>query len=545
MINKQKHCLKSYYEEFKMENKLQRLPLGRQSFEILRENKYLYVDKTKDILKLIESGDIYFLSRPRRFGKSLLVSTLEELFKGREELFKDLYIYDKWDWNKKYPVISLSMDEIENKTNDKLETDLLVMIENIAKKNNIKLNEKGSYVVKFSQLIEELSYANGSKVVVLIDEYDKPITDNIDDFALADDNRKTLRKFYGTLKNADKYIKFIFITGISKFSKTSIFSGLNNTTDISLDDNYSTICGYTKYELKNYFNDYLNKCSEINNKESIESLIEEIDNWYDGYSWDGRNFVYNPWSVLNLFRTNIFDNYWFESGTPSFLIKIIEKYGTIEEKLLKPQTVSASAFSNFKLKNLNLTATLMQTGYLTIKKRIEFDGRYEYTLDIPNKEVKESLFTYILSLYTGYDIEEIITIINKMRKQLKNLDSIGFNDSVNELLTEIHSILHQNADDFYYQSVFIAWFIGLGFKIDSEVSTNIGIVDSVIEIDDFIVICEIKHDNKDSHDKLIKEALDQIKNKEYYRKYLKRNKKIIFLAIAFNNKKAKTVIEEL
>jgi hypothetical protein len=439
-----------------MENKLQRLPFGRQTFKILRENDYLYVNKTKDILKLIESGDIYFLSRPTRFGKSLLVSTLEELFKGNEELFKGLYIHDKWDWNEKYPVISLSMDEIENKTNDKLEEDLLVMIENIAKKNNIKLNEKGSYIIKFSQLIEELSYSTGSKVVILIDEYDKPITDNIDDFDLADANRKTLRKFYGTLKNTDKYIKFIFITGINKFSKTSIFSGLNTPTDISLNDNYSTICGYTKDELKTYFNSYLNKCAKINNNETVESLIEEIDNWYDGYSWDGQNFVYNPWSVLNLFYENIFGNYWFESGTSSFLIKIIERYGVIEDKLLKSQTVSASVFSNFKLKNLNLTATLMQTGYLTIKKRFKIDRRYEYTLDIPNKEVKESLFTYILSIYTGYDIEDIITIISGMRKQLKNLDNTGFNNSVNELLAEIPNILHQNADDYYYQSVFIA-----------------------------------------------------------------------------------------
>jgi hypothetical protein len=528
-----------------MENKLQKLSLGRQSFKILRENKYVYVDKTKDILKLIESGDIYFLSRPRRFGKSLLVSTLEELFKGSEELFKDLYIHDKWDWNEKYPVISLSMARLENATSDELKKDISTMIDNIAKKNNIKLNEKGSYVLKFPQLIEELSDATGSKVVVLIDEYDKPITDNIDDFSLADANRKILRKFYGTLKDVDAYIKFIFITGISKFSKTSIFSGLNNTTDISLNDNYSTICGYTKDELKTYFNDHLNRCAEINNNESVESLVEEIDDWYDGYSWDGQNFVYNPWSVLNLFYENIFDNYWFESGTPSFLIKIIERYGVIEEKLLKPQTVAASVFSNFKLKNLNLTATLMQTGYLTIKKRAKIDRRYEYTLDIPNKEVRESLFSYILSIYTGYDIGDIITIISEMKKQLKNLDNTGFNNSVNELLAEIPNILHQNADDYYYQSVFIAWFIGMGFKIDSEVLTNIGRVDSVIEIDDFIVICEIKHDNKISHDKLIKESLDQIKDKEYYEKYLKRNKKIIFLAIAFNNKKAKTVIEKL
>jgi hypothetical protein len=198
------------------------------------------------------------------------------------------------------------------------------------------------------------------------------------------------------LKDSDDYIKFVFITGVSKFSKTSLFSGLNNLNDISLNDNYSTICGYTKNEFKNYFKDYLDIYCENHNEESVESLIGAVNDWYDGYSWDGENFVYNPYSILNLFSENIFDNYWFESGTPTFLLKLIEEKGNIEEDLLKPQIVSSNAFSSFKLKNLNLTAVLMQTGYLTIKKRTEFDRNYEYTLDIPNNEVRESLFTHIL-----------------------------------------------------------------------------------------------------------------------------------------------------
>ncbi|MDR1820359.1 MAG: ATP-binding protein [Methanobrevibacter sp.] len=531
-----------FKENFK---NLKKLGVDTQSFEILRRYDYLYIDKTENIWNLINNGRIYFLSRPRRFGKSLLVSTLKELFKGNKELFKGLYIYDKWNWNKTYPVIQLSMSELTSETPDELKEDILVMIENIAEEKDIGLSEKGSYLIKFGQLIRTLSKISGSNVVILIDEYDKPITDNINNIDLAINIRKILQKFYGALKDVDEYIEFVFITGVSKFSKTSIFSGLNNLNDISLSNDYSTICGYTKDEFKRYFKDYLEIYCKNHGEESVESLIEAVDDWYDGYSWDGKNFVYNPYSILNLFTENIFDNYWFESGTPTFLLKLIEEKGNIEEDLLKPQVVNSSAFSSFKLKNLNLTSVLMQTGYLTIKKRKEFDRTYEYTLDIPNNEVKESLFTHILSMYTKRDDDEIIAIKHKMVRQIINLDNVGFNNNLSELLVEIPNLLHQNADDSYYHSIFIAWLSALRFRIDSEVLTNDGRIDSVLETEHFIAICEIKHDENLSHNILIKEALDQIKDKEYYMKYLKRDKRIIFLAIAFHDKKVKTAIEEL
>jgi hypothetical protein len=379
---------------------------------------------------------------------------------------------------------------------------------------------------------------------------------------LAIEIRDILKEFYEVLKDSDDYIKFVFITGVSKldkifdfvglenqrfskFSKISLFSGLNNLKDISLNDNYSTICGYTKNEFKNYFKDYLDIYCKNHGEKSVESLIEAVNDWHDGYSWDGENFVYNPYSILNLFTENIFDNYWFESGTPMFLLKLIEEKGNIEKDLLKPQNVSSNAFSSFKLKNLNLTAVLMQTGYLTIKKRTEFDRTYEYTLDIPNNEVRESLFTYILSMYAGMDDDKVIAIKHKMVRQIINLDSLGFNNNLTELLAEIPNLLHQNADDNYYHSIFIAWLSALRFRIDSEVSTNDGKIDSALETEQFIAICEIKHDENLNHDTLIKEASDQIKDKKYYMKYLKRDKRIIFLAIAFHDKKVKTAIEEL
>ncbi|MDR1819333.1 MAG: ATP-binding protein [Methanobrevibacter sp.] len=528
-----------------MEKKLQKLPLGRHSFDIIRKNNYLYVDKTKEILKLIENGDIYFLSRPRRFGKSLLVSTLKELFQGNKELFKDLYIHDKWNWNETYPVIHLSMGKPSRESKEEFKKTLSHQIFKIAIKNNILLDKNMPPSTNLSDLIEELHDSTRKDVVVLIDEYDKGILDNINNTELAVEIRNILKEFYEVLKDSDDYIKFVFITGVSKFSKTSLFSGLNNLKDISLNDCYSTICGYTKNEFKEYFKEYLETYCKNHKEKSVESLIKAVNDWYDGYSWDGENFVYNPYSILNLFSDNIFDNYWFESGTPTFLLKLIEKKGNIEEDLLKPQPVNSSAFSSFKLKNLNLTAVLMQTGYLTIKKRTEFDRNYEYTLDIPNNEVRESLFTHILSMYTGIDDDKVIAIKHKMIKQIINLDSAGFNNNLSELLTEIPNLLHQNADDNYYHSIFIAWLSALRFRIDSEILTNIGRIDSVLETEHFTAICEIKHDNNLNHDTLLKKAINQIKNNEYYKKYLKRNKPIILLAIAFHDKKVKTVIEKL
>ncbi|GAA5818801.1 MAG: conserved hypothetical protein [Methanobrevibacter sp. CfCl-M3] len=527
-----------------MEKKLQKLPLGRHSFKKIRENNYLYVDKTKEILELINKGDIYFLSRPRRFGKSLLVSTLKELFEGNEELFKDLYIHDKWNWSGTCPVINLNMAKPSRESKEKFEKTLSHQIFKIATKNGISIDKDMPPSTNLSDLIEELHDNTGKDVVVLIDEYDKGILDNISNTDLAIEIRDLLREFYEALKNSDEYIKFIFITGVTKFSKASIFSGLNNPDDITLDNNYSTICGYTKGELRQYFSEYLEDYGEKHDL-TIESLIDIVDEWYDGYSWDGESFLYNPYSILSFFKKDKFDNYWFESGTPSFLIRLIEKNGIIEDDLLKPKILPSSAFSMFKIKNLNLTTVLMQTGYLTVKNRREIDRLDEYTLDVPNNEVKESLFAYLLSIYTGYDNEDILAIKNEMLRQINDLDSERFNNNLNQLLSEIPNLLHQKADDNYYHSIFITWLITLRFKVDSEVLTNIGRLDSVLESEKFIAICEIKHDDKIGHDKLINEALNQIKEKLYYEKYLKENKRIILIAIAFHNKQAKTVMEEL
>ncbi|MCP5047253.1 MAG: AAA family ATPase, partial [bacterium] len=278
-----------------------------------------YIDKTEGIYNLISSGgQYYFLSRPRRFGKSLLVSTLKELFSGNRELFKGLWIYDKIEWEK-HPVIHLDFTQLEFKDSDTLERSLFNQMGEIAATHKIQLDAPG-YKTRFIQLIKKLA-AHG-QVVILIDEYDKPIIDHIQNIETAKDNRNVLKNLFGVLKGLDEYIRFFFLTGVSKFSKVSIFSDLNNLDDITVDDNHATLLGYTQDELTGYFSDYIDGLSKKSGM-SRERLLEYLKLWYNGYSWDGKNFLYNPFSILNLFRKKRFSNYWFATGTPTFLVNHI------------------------------------------------------------------------------------------------------------------------------------------------------------------------------------------------------------------------------
>ncbi|MDR2344610.1 MAG: AAA family ATPase, partial [Planctomycetaceae bacterium] len=308
---------------------MKKLPIGIQTFDEIREENYLYVDKTEYIHRIVTTGKVYFLSRPRRFGKSLTLSTLDALFQGRKELFEGLYVYDKWDWNKKYPVIRIDWTLIKHDTTEEIERSLSLRLKVIARNNDISLlSEYASDC--FGELIEELYRKTGEKVVILIDEYDVPMLDVIgkpsEEIKAM---QKALHDIYKVMKGADGYIKFIFLTGISKFSGLSIFSALNNVTDITLDEEYSALCGITQEELENNFSEYLPVMAEKLSK-SREELLDDIRQWYNGYSWDGKTFVYNPFSTLLLFRSREFKNYWFDTGTPTFLIDLIKKRNDLE-----------------------------------------------------------------------------------------------------------------------------------------------------------------------------------------------------------------------
>ncbi|MDR3063088.1 MAG: AAA family ATPase, partial [Methanobrevibacter sp.] len=404
---------------------MQKLPVGRQDFAIIRENDYLYVDKTKYIYEMIKSGDINFLSRPRRFGKSLLVSTLEALFSAKRELFKDLYIYDKWDWDKKYPVLKIDFGSMAYKNSDQLEDSLFDFLNKTSKKFKIELISK-TLPQRFGELIENINEKFKQKVVILIDEYDKPIIDHITNFEIADDNRKTLNNFYQSLKANDEFLKFIFITGISKFSSTSIFSGLNNPTDLTLNENYGEICGYTHRELEEYFKEHIENLA-IKESLNYKETVNKIEHFYDGYSWDGKTKVYNPFSTLQLFNNRKFSNYWFSSGTPTFLIEILKKENNLEP-IIEPIPATEDDLDTFEIDDIHPITLLFQTGYLTIKEINNNHGSMEYILDIPNYEVRESLIRRLVKAYTNLSTRNLKKLKNKTSTSILNKDSKEFID---------------------------------------------------------------------------------------------------------------------
>ncbi|MDR1096878.1 MAG: AAA family ATPase, partial [Tannerella sp.] len=343
---------------------MQQLGVDTQSFEKLRSRNCLYVDKTEVIYRMITGGRIYFLSRPRRFGKSLLVSTLEAIFKGKKELFEGLYIYDKWKWEE-YPVIKIDWTGINHSTPEEMKKDLVLYLKKIAENYQITL-EAESAVSCFRDLIEALHKKTGKDAIILIDEYDKPVTSHLSDSCL--DTIKTfIHDFYQVMKSSDEYLQFVFLTGVSKFSGLSIFSALNNPQDITLRKEYATICGYTQEELESNFSEYIDRAAEYLEMTG-EHLLEQIRYWYNGYTWDGKTAIYNPFSTMNFFENRRFNNYWFSTGTPSFLIDIIQRRNSMED-VLKPIVVSDEIlFDGYDPANISEVPLLFQTGYLTIKK---------------------------------------------------------------------------------------------------------------------------------------------------------------------------------
>jgi hypothetical protein len=511
------------------QKKLKNLPLGEQTFKDIIEKNKLYVDKTEEIYKLLETEEKYFfLSRPRRFGKSLLISTLEEIFNGNKELFKGLYIYDKIDF-KKYPVIKLMMNDLRySGTIKDFENSLLYQIKNIYKENNLKL-ETDDYVIAFKDLIYKLSKIE--KVVLLIDEYDKPIIEYIEDIERSKEMRNLLKNFYETIKANDEYIHFVFLTGVSKFSKVSVFSALNNITDITINKHYSKIVGIDESQLYIYFKEYIEKLSE-ENKISVEEIKNVLREWYNGYSWDGKNFLYNPYSLLSVFNSGDISNYWFKTGTPTFLINLIKEYQT-DIKTLDNIILTERDFSTYDVEDMNIYALLFQTGYLTIKKIIErSSGRHNYVLAYPNLEVKESFLQLLLDDLSrtkkgnGVAIGDLIdTLKDKDLKHFFNILNSIFGGIPNEIFPEKTKLIEKEG---YYHTIFHLIFTLIGTSIQSEVSTSKGRVDSVVETEDTIYLFEFKVGRKPQ------KAIDQIEEKKYYEKYLSSKKEILLIGVNFS-----------
>lgn len=502
---------------------MKNLPLGIHTFsKIIREN-YLYVDKTKEIHRLLNEGvKYYFLSRPRRFGKSLLVSTLIELFSGNKELFKDLWIYDRWDWTS-HPIIHLDFLGLKNSGKEELIESLEYLVDLNANKYEIQLKEIG-YDKRFKELVAQLS--KKERVVILADEYDKPIIDNLDNQSTALENRKVLRTFYETIKESDRYLRFAFITGVSKFSKVSIFSGLNNLTDLTLSSKAPTLLGYTESELHRYFSGRILKMAQ---KLAIDEklLLSEIKQWYNGYSWDGVHFVYNPFSILSLFSENTFGNFWFTTGTPAFLLQVIKQYNVdIDE--LENYSTDASIFDSYDVDRMNPHSLLFQTGYLTIREveNISITQR-RYRLSYPNMEVKESFLKYVLADLSGRFPNETANTIFTLGNKIKENDLDGFFTGLKALFASIPSHIFPGDRESYYHTVIYLVLTLLGINIAAEVHTNKGRIDAVIETEQHVYVIEFKMGTST-------EALAQIQNMKYHERFLSSGKSITLIGAGFD-----------
>ena len=500
----------------------QKLPIGIQTFSDIREDKYLYVDKTGHALDLIESGRYYFLSRPRRFGKSLFISTLQAIFAGRKELFKGLYIEDRWDWSIKYPVIKISFAGVARTV-----ADMKQDVQNILMENQERLqidcpdNEDIGGCLKF--LIKKSREKYNQKVVILVDEYDKLILDNLDQIEMAQEAREILKDLYTTIKDSDEYIKFAFLTGVSKFAKVSIFSGLNNLEDITLNSNYATICGYTQNDLDTDFSQSLQGADR-----------DRIKEWYNGYNFLGDK-VYNPFDILLFIRNDFtFNNYWFATGTPTFLIKLIKEQNSFIPEL-ENLRVPATLLDSFDIENIRIEPILFQAGYLTIDKIIELEfGGFEYHLRLPNKEVALS-FNDILIQYLTNATQYTVTksalytaLKNGQMEELKEIlislfASIPYNNYVNNTISSYEG---------YFASVIYVYLASLGLSITAEDVTNRGRIDLTVRLGNNIFILEFKVDGSDK-----KNALQQIKEKNYQQKYLSQGKDIYLIGIDFSSEK--------
>ena len=499
---------------------MQKLPIGIQTFKDIKDENYLYIDKTKEAYELIEgAGRYFFLSRPRRFGKSLFIDTLHNIFEGNKELFKGLYIYDKYDF-KPYPVIKISWAGADYQTLEDFEA----KTDAIFRQNQVRLGVECKQTRPnrcFEELIQNIYKKYNQKVVVLVDEYDKPILNVIENPIKAKENREIIKGIYEVLKDNDAYIRFAFLTGVSKFSKASIFSGLNMLTDISLNPKYGNICGYTQNDIETTFKPYLQGVN-----------LEKVKEWYNGYNFL-KDSLYNPFDILQ-FITNdyLFRAYWFETGSPTFLLKLIKEKNYFLPKLSN-LIVDEKLVSSFDIDKIDIEVLLYQAGYLTIEEMIiDEDDDIYYKLKLPNKEVKKSLFDYIIRYLTNQSSTREIK--SPLFKSLKQADLQTLKQTIISLFASIPYNNYTKNDianyEGYYASVLYAYFASLGIQIIGEDATNKGRIDLTLFVEEKIYILEFKVIESGDN------ALEQIKQKNYHQKYLSQNKDIYLIGIKFDKK---------
>jgi hypothetical protein len=493
-----------------------KLPLGLQDFREIIVGGYKYIDKTEYVHQMCTTGKYYFLSRPRRFGKSITLAVLQELYLGSQELFKGMWIEDKWDWSKKHPVIRLSFTSLGFQQNG--------LVESLTYELDRQIREKGFSPVdgnitnKFSYLITQLAAIH--KVVVLIDEYDAPIVHYLGkEIQQAYDNRELLKGFYTVLKDLDPYLEFVFITGVSKFSKVGVFSGLNNLTDLTMHPQYATMLGYTQEELEQNFVEELAAAGQ-KLQLTPEELLHKLRWWYNGYRFEeDAQTVYNPVSINNFFRLQKFENFWFETGTPSFLINLLKQARLYNFRLV-PQ--GQQSFDTFDLEDLNIYGLLYQTGYLTIKSRNAF-GLYE--LDYPNHEVEHAMNGYLLEAFGGMRKGDALPLIFKLETffQQQKLDEVMH--TLQGMFKTIPYSLHEKYPEKFFHAAIHLLFTYMGVTVHSEVCTSDGRIDALVETDTHIYIFEFKLDES------AEVALTQIRQKQYYQAFWLKGKPLVGVGV--------------
>ncbi|MGD1821885.1 MAG: AAA family ATPase [Pleomorphochaeta sp.] len=498
---------------------MKNLPIGVESFSKIRdkENNYFYVDKTKFAYDLfISKLNMVLLSRPRRFGKSLFVNTLKELFEGNKELFEGLYIYDKWNWDEIFPVIHISFSSTSGSKEKFLSAERTI-IKEYYNQYDIAYDDSESIESNFSILIKEVFKLTKKKVVILIDEYDKPILDRIENEEERDWVKTEVSNLYSCLKKQDSYIKFALLTGVTKFNQVSIFSGLNNLVDISLLPDFADICGYTNYDLDTVFKERV-----------INVNRDKLREYYDGYDFNGSK-LYAPQDILQFFRSgNIYDNYWFSSGTPTYLVKLLEtnKYNIQKFDTNSIKKTSTQLLTPYDVEKLDLPVLLFQSGYLSIKEKNERDGRVKFILDFPNISVRSSFYKILCEFIYEGDVndssENLFDALydanfDLMEKTIRTLFA-GIPHQYNPVLGNDKRLSDYEG---YYSSIIFSHLKSTNVYIEAESSTNHGRLDLYVRTVNYHYIFEFKVTKTD--------ALAQIEERKYFEKYLGDTKRCLYL----------------
>ncbi len=497
-----------------------RLPTGIQTFRTLRERNCYYVDKTAYVERLLEEGAHYFLSRPRRFGKSLFLDTLKELFEGNEALFEGLHVHRRHDWSQRHPVVRLSFGGGSFKDPEFLIEDVALQLEELETAAGIEPRAARG-PARLRRLLRELHRKTGRQAAVLVDEYDKPILDALETPEVARANRDFLRGLYGTIKDSEAHVRFTFLTGVSKFSKVSLFSELNNLTDLTLDGRYSAICGYTEADLDSVFAPELPGLDR-----------ERIREWYNGYCWLGDEKVYNPFDLLLLFDSGKFKPHWFETGSPRFLVDTLFER-QVSAVSLHEMGGTEDLLSAFDVEEIGTEALLFQTGYLTITAEEELDGEPLYRLGYPNREVRQSLNRVLLRRLAPDAREQTADRI-RLARLLKAVDWAGLRELFHAFFASIPYQWYVNNDiaryEGYYASVFYSYFAALGHEITVEDSSGAGRLDMAVRAGGQVYLFEFKVVEQAGEGA----ALAQLRERDYAAKYRGRGEPIHLIGVEFS-----------